>query len=98
MSAMAGGCTMVDLTQYTRWITASIIKHIDCNRQGVHLYVEGEISDTQKYNKWFEARVNGPLARPCGSQDEYIFDVDIDILCSALFVNKNIYVIQQLLG
>lgn len=89
---------MVDLTNYTRWITASIFKHIDSNRQGVRLYVEGEVRDTQKYPQWFEARVNGPLARPCGSMDEYIFDVDVDILCSQLFVDDSVYGLQKLLG
>lgn len=89
---------MVDLTHVTRWITASIIKHVDGNRQDVSLYVEGATRETQKAPRYLEVRIDGPLQRPCGSKDEYAFDVDVDILCSTTLDEKDIYAMQKLLG
>ncbi len=74
------------------------MKHITDKRQDVPLYFEGQTRSTQNSPRWFEARLDGPLQRPCGSKDEYAFEVDIDILCSALFDDKDFYHMQRLLG
>lgn len=88
----------IDLTDYTRWITASIFKHIDSNRQDVLLYVEGQERSTSDSQRWLEARVDGPLQRPCGSKNEWDFDVSVNILCSVQFQADYFYEMQDLLG
>lgn len=74
------------------------MKHIDRHRQGVFLYVEGQTRKTQDTQRWFEARVDGPMQRPCATLGEYVFDVEVDILCSALFQDTYIYDMQDVLG
>ncbi len=88
----------VDLSSYTRWITASILKHIDDKRQGILLYVEGKTRKTQDAQRWLEARIDGPMQRPCATYGEWVFDLEVNILCSVLFRDRNIYDIQVVLG
>ncbi len=89
---------MIDLTKYTRWITASIMKRVDDSRQDVVLYVEGQTRETQRGPRWIEARIDGPFQRPCGSKDEFCFYVEVNILCSVQLDDKDIYHMQRLLG
>lgn len=89
---------MIDLTNYTRWITASILKWLDGRRQDVPFYIEGQVRETQKDSVYMEPRIDGPFQRPCGTKDEYIFYVEISILCSAKFDERDISHIQRLLG
>ena len=89
---------MLDLTNYTRWITASILKHVDRHRQDVPLYVEGQVRETQRGPRFLECRIDGPLQRPCASKDEWAFDVSVDILCATTLDDKDIYPIQRMLG
>ncbi len=89
---------MVDLTNYTRWITASINKWIDAHRQDVFLYVEGQVRKTADQPRSMEARIDGPKQRPCGSKDEYCFVVEISILCAVKSDETDFYSIQKLLG
>lgn len=74
------------------------MKRIDAARQDVHLYIEGEVRNTQEHPQFFEGRIDGPLIRPCGSKDEYAFDVEVNILCTTVLDEKEIYHMQKLLG
>lgn len=90
--------SLLDLRNYTRWFTASILKEIDEHRQDVPLYVEGQERQTQNVPAWIEARIDGPLQRPSGSFDDWTFELEIDLLCSTKFDSNYIYKPQELLG
>ena len=89
---------MLDLTHYTRWITASVLKHIDSRRQGISVYIEGQTRSTQEELRWFEARLSGPHATPNGSQNEYKLYVEVNILCQTCVDEKDVYHLKKLLG
>lgn len=43
-----------------RWIIASISKHFDDRRQGMTLFIEGQIRDTRTLKDFIELRIDGP--------------------------------------
>ena len=88
----------VDLTNYTRWIKTSIIKHVERHRQGVFLFIEGQTRKTQDQPRFMEVRIDGPNQRPCGTKGEWEFEVEIDILVSTTLDEKDIYTLDRLLG
>ncbi len=89
---------MLDLTPYTRWITASVFKHIDGRRGGIPVYIEGQVRTTQEEFKFFEMRLGGPHATPNGSSGEYKLYVEVNILCQSNVDEKDVYLLKKLLG
>ena len=43
-----------------RWIIASVSKHFDDRRQGIPMFIEGQIRDTRTEKDFIELRIDGP--------------------------------------
>jgi len=43
-----------------RWIIASVSKHFDDRRQGIAMFIEGQLRDTRTLKDFFELRIDGP--------------------------------------
>lgn len=44
----------------TRWIIASVSKHFEDRRQGLSMFIEGQIRDTRSLKDFMELRIDGP--------------------------------------
>lgn len=43
-----------------RWIVASVSQHFEDRRQGIPMFIEGQIRDTKGLKDFFELRIDGP--------------------------------------
>jgi hypothetical protein len=46
--------------EWPRWIFASICKHFDARKQGISMYVEGQLRLVDDLQEFFELRIDGP--------------------------------------
>lgn len=89
---------MLDITNYGRWMTATVAKHFNSKRSDIAFYLEGQTRLTQDEVRWFELRLNGPKARPIGSKNEYDFYLEVNVLCQTSFDDKDVYALKKMLG
>jgi hypothetical protein len=85
----------MDLTPYTPWITASVWKFVDSRRNTLPMYVEGQNRKTQDENLYIEVRLDGPVVCPCGSAGEYRFTVELNILVSCTYDEKDVMKLKK---
>ncbi len=68
---------------WDRWICASIYKHFDILKS-IPMFVEGDERSTDKEPKYFELRVDGPIAKEI-SKDYWKLTIDIGtLICSII--------------
>lgn len=89
---------MKDIEHFPRWIFASVAKHVEANRAGVLLYVEGQ--DRAKLNgvqDYIELRMDGPYMVQ-QTQSEFDFYAEVNMLINAHKDVKDAHKLQRLLG
>jgi len=82
---------------WSRWIRASIFKHFDDKRKGVHVFVEGSERTTSGKDQWAEIRFDGPFARE-NSKDCWELTIEINVLIESILNKDNLYVIEKPIG
>ena len=63
----------------TRWIMASVAEHFDARRQGLTMFVEGQLRETKTLKDFIELRVDGPYLTEL-SNDYWEVFIEINIL------------------
>lgn len=84
------------MNKWSRYIVASIAKHITTQITGVHVYIEGQKRDTRAQTTWIEVRIDGPWIRRTGPST-YSIRVEVDVLCNVA-KTSDAYKIQDLIG
>lgn len=80
-----------------RWCYSSIAKHMENNRQGVNLFIEGEERDTSDLENHAELRIDGPdYLNP--SKGTHHLDYEINVLVSVNMSEEDAYLIHRNLG
>ncbi len=82
---------------WARWIMASLHKHFDDNRQGLILYVDGQIRDTRTESEYIEVRVDGPNFTEISKNNWKIF-VEVNVLVSVTMDNKDLHRLVKYIG
>lgn len=81
----------------SKWIFASVVKHFDDLRDGIHMFVEGESMDSNEtHQQYFELRIDGPYYKNF-TRNEYLVKSDINLLCSAV-IDGDSHRIHRLAG
>jgi len=82
---------------WPRWIFASVSKHFEAKRDGIYIFVEGQIRDTKELDSWIEIRVDGPYTQQHGSND-FRLNIEINVLCVAKCDDKDFHRIHRITG
>ncbi len=82
---------------WMRWVRASILKHFETNRQGVHLFIEGGDRDTSGNQNFAELRVDGPFLRE-NSKNCWDLTVEINVLIQGVLDKDDLYKIEEPIG
>jgi hypothetical protein len=82
---------------WIHWIYASINKHFTDNKGTLPLYLEGDERTLQDEAQFYELRIDGPfILQP--QKDEYILDVEINVLVQVHMDDQELYNIQTAIG
>lgn len=84
-------------SNWTRWTIASIVKHFDALRQGVHLHVEGRERITPEPKKRFELRIDGPYTKEL-SANYWQLDFEVNVLITQVRDTSDAYSMDRLKG
>jgi len=82
---------------WARWVFASVSKHFDDRRSGIHMFIEGQHRDTRELKDYFELRVDGPTLLEV-SKGCWKLRVEVNILATATFDEANYHTIHTLAG
>lgn len=84
-------------SNWPRWILASTATHFQTVCSDLHLFVEGDVRDTDKYPNYYELRVDGPYIDELSS-NTYAVDCTINTLVCAVKNDSNIYTLEDNIG
>lgn len=88
----------MNLTNWSRWIKATLIQDIQKRLNGGHLFVEGRDRDTSKHPNHYELRIDGPYQHPCGTRGEFRFFVEVSILINSTRDESNAFLHDNMKG
>lgn len=82
---------------WVRWIYASINKHFSTTKGPLPMYLEGDERTLQDEAEFYELRIDGPfILQP--QKDEYIVDMQINVLIQTHMDDRRLYNIQEAIG
>lgn len=82
---------------WPRWIFASVSKHFDAEKQGLHMFVEGEHRDTRDKLDFLEFRLDGPYITEV-SKGYFRLYIEVNILVQSTKNQTNIHRIHENVG
>ena len=89
---------MSDLSNLDRWIVISLAKHFANVADGqVDFMLEDQVRDTKDLSSWVELRILGPEYHEW-AKDEYVLNLEIDLLINVRIDAGDIYHIHRLAG
>jgi hypothetical protein len=82
---------------WVRWVNASINTHFINNKGSLPMYLEGDERTLQDEAEFYELRVDGPfIFQP--QKDEYILNVEVNVLVQAHIDDQKLYNMQTAIG
>lgn len=88
--------------KFTRWLHASIRKFVEERlrekRSRIKLFNEADIRDTNKATEHFELRIDGPYRRNVGTVNDFVADVEINILINTTYFENELFRHQNNMG
>ena len=73
-----------------KWIFASVSKHFDDRKKGLHLFIEGQHRTTNQQKDWAELRIDGPYLTEV-SRNYWHFDIEINTLVASSIDDRDAY-------
>lgn len=89
---------MSNFANMDRWLVSSIAKHFEDVADGnIDFMVEDQVRDSADLTNWVELRINGPEYKEW-SGDEYMLNLEVDLLINVIHNPSNIYQIHEFSG
>lgn len=80
-----------------RWIFASVSKHFDARRQGIPMFIEGQLRKTRAEEDFIELRVDGPYYTEISKGFWNVY-IEINVLVQAAQDQADYHRIHKLVG
>lgn len=82
---------------WPRWILASVKKHFEDNRDGIHLFFEGHDRNTSTLTEYGEFRLDGPYVWH-NSRTEFKLKIELNVLVSIKQDEQNVHKLARVTG